>query len=171
MQLSPDDSVVRPRLQRARATRPGHREQGFSLWTMLLGLVLISGAGMAFWNAVPSLDPVDASNAPQRRPFEAYGDDELLALKEAYEVAAQDSQARFRRHQDATAASNNAADLAGRVAAFEAQASRSTEGRRLQADWASHSARVDEIERELELRASPVDRWILAAREILPRID
>jgi hypothetical protein len=152
-------------------SRPWRRDQGFSLWTTLLGLLLLSIAGMAVWSAASSLDPVDSSSAQQARPFEQYGADELLQLKAAYAAAERDSEARFRRHQEGAAPSGSAADLVGRVAAFQAQASRSTERRRLQADWASHSARLAEIERELELRASPIDRWILAAREILPRID
>ncbi len=165
--LSRVDPVTRPQFMGFRRD-PSRRDQGFGLRAALLGLLLISGLlMMAAWSLDSTFDPDDSSRGQPTRPFKTYQRVELLHLKEAYETAARDSEARFRHHEGTQSPTGRPADLTGRVAAFEEQARRSAERRRLQAEWASHSARLAEIDRELALRASPVDRWILAARGVL----
>ena len=132
---------------------------------MLLGLLLLGGVCMAAWSINSA--PTELASGQRARPFESYKQVELLQLKDAYEAAARESEARFRRYEAVQPQTARAEDLAGRVEAFQVQARRSAERKRLQAEWASDTARLSEIDRELGLRANPIDRWMLAARGML----
>ncbi|MDG2049294.1 MAG: hypothetical protein P8M78_03940 [Myxococcota bacterium] len=104
----------------------------------------------------------------QTRNFQQYKREDLLRLQAAYKSAAQESEARLRRHDEKTPVRpSSASGLAGRVATFEAQSSRSSERRALQAEWAGDTASLAQIERELALRDHPLDRWTLSLRKLM----
>lgn len=116
--------------------------------------LLVCAGGM---NYVRNLQADQASE--QTRPFHGYEQDDLLALKAAYEAEAAQLDARYLAQRAGRRRTGRNVMMDEAVADFERVREHTTELRETTAEVAEREARIRDIDRELAARAEIGEGW------------
>jgi hypothetical protein len=130
--------------------------RGSSNLPTLLFLLAILAAGGA-WNYQRNLKAEEA----QPRPYRSYSDENLEALRAAYQDEVDKHTARYRNASERKVKVHDRGYVAANVAEFE-RVQRISQGKRAIADqYAKNQVQLDLVQAEIDLRASLADGWKL----------
>lgn len=127
------------------------RTAGRASGSLLFLLVLLAGAGG--WNYHRNLEIERQSEG--HRPYEGYATEDIEALRAAFEAELAGSQARFAAaKRQRTRPKGDLGSVSGNVAQFAQTAQTSRAIRRAAAGVAEQQVELEELDRELQLRAN-----------------